>query len=161
MGILEDICVRVGQSYVPIKFVVVETGGDVRAPIILGQPFLSSSKAIIYADNTKICFTIKDRKVKFTFKNHIHHSPSHPQKVYLPKETKVTKKINKRRRKNRAWQPREESVKMINTLRSEYDHPPLHHSLPRRKIQVYRQSIVQLDKESSTTPSATLNRVST
>jgi hypothetical protein len=35
-GILEDIYVRVGQSYVPANFVVLETGGDVRAPIILG-----------------------------------------------------------------------------------------------------------------------------
>ena len=35
-GILEDIYVRVGQSCVPIDFLVLKTGGDVRAPIILG-----------------------------------------------------------------------------------------------------------------------------
>ena len=35
-GILEDVCVRVGQSCVPADFVVLKTGGDVRAPIILG-----------------------------------------------------------------------------------------------------------------------------
>ena len=35
-GILEDICVRVGQSYIPVDFVVLEIGGDVRASIILG-----------------------------------------------------------------------------------------------------------------------------
>jgi hypothetical protein len=46
--VLEDAIVRVGQSYVPIDFVVLETGGDARAPIILGQPFLSTTKAIIY-----------------------------------------------------------------------------------------------------------------
>ena len=46
-GILEDICVRVGSSYVPIDFVVLETGGDVTAPIILGRSFLSTTKAII------------------------------------------------------------------------------------------------------------------
>ena len=34
-GVLEDAIVRVGQSFVPIDFVVLETGGDVRAPIIL------------------------------------------------------------------------------------------------------------------------------
>jgi hypothetical protein len=34
--ILEDICVRVGQSYAPIDFMVLEAGGDVRAPTILG-----------------------------------------------------------------------------------------------------------------------------
>jgi hypothetical protein len=34
-GVLEEVIVRVGQSYVLVDFVVVETGGDERAPIIL------------------------------------------------------------------------------------------------------------------------------
>jgi hypothetical protein len=34
-GILEDVCVRVGHLYVPADFVVVEMGGDEKAPIIL------------------------------------------------------------------------------------------------------------------------------
>ena len=77
-GVLEDAIVRVGQSYVLIDFVVLKIGGDVMAPIIFGRPFLSTAKAIIYADSVKICFTIKDRKKKLTFKNCIQHSPSHP-----------------------------------------------------------------------------------
>ena len=36
-GVLEDSIVRVGQSYVPIDFMVLETCGDVRAPIILAS----------------------------------------------------------------------------------------------------------------------------
>ena len=68
-GVLKDPIIRVGQSYVLVDFVVLEIGGDVRAPIILGRPFLSTAKAIIYADSAKICFTIKDRKEKFSFKN--------------------------------------------------------------------------------------------
>jgi hypothetical protein len=35
-GVLEEAIIRVGQSYVLVDFVVVETGGDERAPIILG-----------------------------------------------------------------------------------------------------------------------------
>jgi hypothetical protein len=46
---------------------VIETGGDERAPIILGRPFLCTAKAIIYADNAKISFNIKGRKETFTF----------------------------------------------------------------------------------------------
>ena len=91
------------------------------APIIQGRPFLSTAKAIIYVDNAKICFTIKDKKEKFSFKNHILQSHGHPQTPYLPEETSVGKKKN-RRRKNKAKQSQEESVNMINTLRSEYDH---------------------------------------
>jgi hypothetical protein len=102
--------------------VVLEIGGDKRIPIILGQPFLSTAKAIIYADCVKICFTIKDKKEKFSFKNHILQSPSHLQKAYISKEITVSKKKNNRRRKNKTRQSPEESVNMINTIRSEYDH---------------------------------------
>ena len=59
-GVLEDAIVRVRQSYVPVDFVVLETGGDVREPIILGRSFLSTAKAIIYTDSAKISFRIKD-----------------------------------------------------------------------------------------------------
>ena len=41
---------------------------------------------------------------------------------YLSEDTTVSKKRNNQRRKDRARQLREESVKMINTLRSEYNH---------------------------------------
>ena len=107
---------------VPIDFVVLEIGGDVKAPIILGRPFLSTAKAIIYTDSAKICFTIKDKKEKFCFKNHILQSPGHPQTSYVSEEITVSKKKNNRRRKNKARQSPEESVNMINTLRSKYNH---------------------------------------
>jgi hypothetical protein len=102
-GVLGDTIIRVGQPYVPVDFVVLEIGGDKRAPIILGRPFLSTTKAIIYADSAKICFTIMDKKEKFSFKNLILQSRTHPQKAYLPEETTLTKKKkNQRRRKNKA-----------------------------------------------------------
>jgi hypothetical protein len=81
-GVLEDVVTRVGQSYVLVDFVVIETGGDERAPIILDRPFLCTTKAIIYAKHTKIVFTIKDKKEKFSFKNRMLHSPAQPQAPY-------------------------------------------------------------------------------
>jgi hypothetical protein len=68
-GMLEDICVHVGNSYVPIDFMVVETGGDEKSPIILGRPFLNTAGAIIYANSAKICFNIKGKRESFSFKN--------------------------------------------------------------------------------------------
>jgi hypothetical protein len=88
-------------------------------------------------------------------------SPTHPQKVYLPEETTVTKKNNRRRRKNRAGQSQEVTVNMINTLRSEYDHllaPPF---LAKKDDSGVPTMSVLLGKESSTTPSTTLDQVST
>jgi hypothetical protein len=70
-GILEDICVRVGSSYVPTDLVVIETGGDERSPIILGWPFLNTTGAIMYANTAKICFNIKGKKETFFIKNRV------------------------------------------------------------------------------------------
>jgi hypothetical protein len=61
-GILEDIYVRVGSSYVPAYFVVIETGHDEKSPIILGWPFLNIARAIIYANAAKIYFNIKGKR---------------------------------------------------------------------------------------------------
>ena len=66
---------------------------------------MSTAKAIIYVDSAKICFTIKDKKEKFSFKNRILQSLSHPQKAYLPEETTVTKKKKNQKRKNKTSQP--------------------------------------------------------
>jgi hypothetical protein len=61
-----------------VDFVVVETGGNERSPIILGRPFLNAAKAIIYTSDAKIYFIIGDRKKKFSFKNKTLKTPAHP-----------------------------------------------------------------------------------
>jgi hypothetical protein len=58
--------------------VVVDTGKNEKAPIILGRPFLCTTKAIIYAEHSKIIFTIKDKKEKFSFKDRMLHTPAQP-----------------------------------------------------------------------------------
>ena len=67
-GILKNLCVRVGTLYAPPDFVVIETGTDERAPIILRRPFLNTSGVVIYASAAKISFYIKGRKETFSFK---------------------------------------------------------------------------------------------
>jgi hypothetical protein len=59
-GIVDDVCLGVGRSYVATDFVVVETRGSENATIILGRPFLATAKAIIYTDAAKIIFSIVD-----------------------------------------------------------------------------------------------------
>ena len=73
-GVAEDVCIRVGSSYVPVGFVVLDTGHDLKAPIILGRPFLHTTKATIHAGSAKISFQIKYRVEKFSFKNSKLHS---------------------------------------------------------------------------------------
>jgi hypothetical protein len=112
--ILEDICVRVDGSYVPINFVVIKTGGDERSPIILGRPFLNTAGAIMYANTAKICFNIKGKRETF-FKNRVLQFPAHPQYLYEPKK--------KNNRKNKNKKPQQmELVRMINAVYREDDH---------------------------------------
>jgi hypothetical protein len=54
---------------------------DVRAPIILGRPFLCTTKAIIDAKHAKIILSIKDKK-KFSFKNRILNTLAFPNQPY-------------------------------------------------------------------------------
>jgi hypothetical protein len=112
-GILEDVWIVVGHSYVLANFVIVETGGDEKAPIILGRPFLSTTKAIIYADSNKICFTINGRK-RFNFKKRTLNIQVHPQMLYLYEDTTAapTKK-----KKHQA----KETIWMVNTIDLELD----------------------------------------
>jgi len=51
-----------------VDFVVLDTGHDLKAPIILGCPFLHIAKATIHAGSAKISFQIKDRVEKISFK---------------------------------------------------------------------------------------------
>jgi hypothetical protein len=81
-GILDDVCLGVGRSYVAADFVVIETGGSENAPIILGRPFLATAKAIIYTDTVKIIFFINGRKERFNCKNKILEAPTHPRYPY-------------------------------------------------------------------------------
>ena len=62
--ILKNLCVRVGTLYTPANFVVIETGTEERAPIILGRPFLNT-RAVIYANAAKISLHIKGKKETF------------------------------------------------------------------------------------------------
>ena len=111
-GILKNLCVRVGTLYAPVDFVVIETGNDERAPIILGRPFLSTSGAVIYASAAKISFYIKGRKKTFSFKNKTTQIPE--QSRHEPR-----KRTNRRNRNKQVWT---ESAKMVTAVHGGQEH---------------------------------------
>ena len=99
--------------YAPVDFVVIETGTNERAPIILGRPFLNISGAIIYASAAKNSFYIKGRKETFFFKNKTAQIPEQPQ--YEPR-----KRTNRRNKsKMQVWT---ESAKMVTAVHRGQDH---------------------------------------
>nr|GEU31142.1 uncharacterized protein [Tanacetum cinerariifolium] len=46
-GIAEDVCVQVGKFTFPVDFVVIDYGIYPRVPLILGRPFLRTSRALV------------------------------------------------------------------------------------------------------------------
>jgi len=103
-GLLEEVVIKVGQSYVPVDFVIMETGVDEKAPIILGRPFLCTTKAIIYAEYAKIVLSTKDKKERFTFKNRVLKAPATPKQFYKQgKQEQQSMPKNKNNRNNRRW----------------------------------------------------------
>jgi len=111
-GILKNLCVRVGTLYAPADFVVIESGNDERAPVILGRQFLNTSGAAIYASAVKISFYIKGRKETFSFKNKTTQIPE--QSRHEPR-----KRTNRRNRNKQVWT---ESAKMVTTVQGGQDH---------------------------------------
>ncbi|CAM8956790.1 unnamed protein product [Rhodiola kirilowii] len=64
-GILEDVPVKVGKFYIPVDFFVLEMEEEREIPIILGRPFLKTTKAVISCINDSLEFEIGGEKIKF------------------------------------------------------------------------------------------------
>jgi hypothetical protein len=121
-GILDNICLGLGRSYVAADFVIVETGGSENAPIILGRPFLATAKAITYSDVSKIIFSINGRKERFSCKNKILEAPSHPRYPYPQEHEPIVEKKRRDRRRNKKNNQPQLHVKevwMTNMIQSE------------------------------------------
>jgi len=110
-AILKNLCVRVSTLYAPADFVVIDTGNDERAPVILRKPFLNTSGAIIYASATRISFYIKGRKETFSFKNKTTQIPEQSRQ-------KPRKRTNRRNGNKQVWT---ESAKMVTTVHGGQD----------------------------------------
>ncbi|KAK8698112.1 hypothetical protein V6N13_114243 [Hibiscus sabdariffa] len=63
-GKIEDILVQVDKFIFPTDFLILDCEADEYAPIILGRPFLSTSRAVIDFDNDEIIFKVENNSVK-------------------------------------------------------------------------------------------------
>ena len=108
---MKNLYVRVGTLYTPADFVVIETGTDERAPIILGRPLLNTSGAFIYASAAKISFYIKGRMETFSFKNKT--TQISEQSRHEPR-----KRTNRRNRNKQMWI---KSAKMVTVVQGGQD----------------------------------------
>jgi len=150
-GIFKNLCVRVGTLYAPADFVVIETGTDERAPIILRRPFLNTSGAAIYASAVKISFYIEGRKETFSFKNKT--TQISEQSQHEPR-----KRTNRRNRNKQMWT---KSAKMVTAVQGGQDRRLMSPFLTKRTTQVCQASSAPLMDTTSRRRFVTPGRAST
>ncbi|KAL4323439.1 hypothetical protein GQ457_11G025900 [Hibiscus cannabinus] len=67
-GKIEDILVQVDKFILPADFLILDCEADEYAPIILGRPFLSTSRAVIDFDDDEITFKVENNNIKMKTK---------------------------------------------------------------------------------------------
>jgi hypothetical protein len=67
-GIAKNVPVQIDDHFIPTDFLVIDMGEDeYDPPIILGRPFLSTTKAIIYIATREVQLQFPSEKVRHYF----------------------------------------------------------------------------------------------
>ncbi|KAL0291766.1 UNVERIFIED_CONTAM: hypothetical protein Scaly_2621100 [Sesamum calycinum] len=64
-GIVEDVLVKVEKFIIPIDFIVLDMEEDMNMPLILGRPFLTTSRALIDVQKCQLTLRVNDEHVVF------------------------------------------------------------------------------------------------
>ncbi|GJR09828.1 reverse transcriptase domain-containing protein [Tanacetum coccineum] len=76
VGVAEDVIVKVGKFHFPVDFVVVYYDVYPRVPLILGRPFLRTTRALVDVFGEELILRDGDEKLIF----HADNTSKHPQK---------------------------------------------------------------------------------
>ncbi|GJU17378.1 reverse transcriptase domain-containing protein [Tanacetum coccineum] len=76
-GIAEDVFVKVGKFHFLADFVVVDFDADLRVPLILGRPFLRTSRALIDVYGEEITLRFNDEAIMFNLGQTLRYSSDH------------------------------------------------------------------------------------
>ncbi|XP_015945182.1 uncharacterized protein LOC107470305 [Arachis duranensis] len=68
-GMVEDVLVKVDDLYIPVEFVILDTGDDRNESIILGRPFLAIAKAIIDVERGDLVLRLHEDCILFKIPN--------------------------------------------------------------------------------------------
>ncbi|XP_019460051.1 PREDICTED: uncharacterized protein LOC109359809 [Lupinus angustifolius] len=74
-GVLEDVLVKVDKFLIPIDFAVIDISEDMEIPLILGRPFMRTTKMGIEMENGKLLVRVADDEIEFD----IFHAMQHPK----------------------------------------------------------------------------------
>ena len=112
-GIAKDVPVKIMDHYVLTDFLVMDMEEDEDSPIVLGRPFLNTTRAIIYIHTGEIHFHFPNEKVRVYFNSYT---------TYM----KPGKSRSARRRQRERWimDPNEEKEETDNVEVQEEVTPP-------------------------------------
>ncbi|XP_020208839.1 uncharacterized protein LOC109793780 [Cajanus cajan] len=72
-GIVEDLLVKVDKFFFPVDFVVMDMEEDSEVPLILGRPFMKTTKVIIDVDDGKLKVRVHGDEVNFNIFEAVKH----------------------------------------------------------------------------------------
>ncbi|KAK5802669.1 hypothetical protein PVK06_030282 [Gossypium arboreum] len=64
-GIIENVLVKVDKFIFPVDFVVLDMDEDVEVPLILGRPFLATTRVVIDVADGKLVLRVGDKEIIF------------------------------------------------------------------------------------------------
>ena len=74
--------VRVDKFIFPVDFVMLDVDEDSKVPLILGRPFLATSRALIDVCNKKLTLRVGDEEVVFDIEDSMKQSLGHDDSLY-------------------------------------------------------------------------------
>ena len=72
-GVIEDVLVKVDKFIFPADFIVLDMEEDKEIPIIIGRPFLVTSRAMIDVQKGELKLRVQDDEVRFSVFNAVRH----------------------------------------------------------------------------------------
>ncbi|KAD4586318.1 hypothetical protein E3N88_23919 [Mikania micrantha] len=82
-GIVENMLVKIGKFVFPVDFVILDMDEDRNVPLILGRPFLATSRALVDVWEGKLTLRVDEEEVVFRIKDSMQHTQSHDDTLYF------------------------------------------------------------------------------
>ncbi|KAL2542861.1 Aspartic peptidase domain containing protein [Abeliophyllum distichum] len=65
-GVVEDVVIKVDKFFFPVDFIVLDIEEDQNMPVILGRPFLATSRALIDVEKGELSLRVQDEQAVFS-----------------------------------------------------------------------------------------------
>ncbi|KAK9057062.1 hypothetical protein SSX86_024429 [Deinandra increscens subsp. villosa] len=82
-GIVENMLVKIDKFVFPVDFVILDMDEDKNVPLILGRPFLATSRALVDVFEGKLTLRVDEDEVVFDIKNSMRHTQDHDDSLYF------------------------------------------------------------------------------